>query len=182
MGFLITLEMLTEIFTAQQKTKNLETTPLPEFEMMDGILVQDWAEKVRRAGLITVKHGDAGQWIRKGYQNENLLFWHKDLGFVFPSNYQNYSGEVPPCFRIGNGLDDFSPNHWEKDVDGNTVYASDSIVKELQELLKSTMDALAINIRGRMHPVVGLRPEDLDEELVWFDACTGDCTCGELRR
>lgn len=166
-----------------------------DFAAMNGPAVLEWAERVRAAGLIRVAHGDAGYWLKRGYQNESLLFWHRDLGFLFPSRIASDAGEVPPCFRVGNGPDDFALDHWAEAVDGSAVFVSDAIVADLREQM---MRALAVGsaaspavgrsarpvvvIRGRSHPVVGLTPAHLDEPYVWFDACTGLCPCGELRR
>jgi hypothetical protein len=154
-----------------------------DFAKMDGPVVLEWAERARAAGLIRVSHGDAGHWLRRGYQNESLLFWHRELGFLFPSRIASDAGEVPPCFRVGNGPDDFAPDHWAEAVDGSAVFVSDTIVADLREQLRRAPAARpAVVIRGRSHPVVGLTPAHLDEPYVWFDACTGLCPCGELRR
>ena len=162
-----------------------------DFAAMDGPAVLEWAERVRAAGLIRVAHGDAGYWLKRGYQNESLLFWHRDLGFLFPSRIASDAGEVPPCFRVGNGPDDFAPDHWAEAVDGSAVFVSDAIVADLREQMGRAPAAGSatgraarpvVVIRGRSHPVVGLTPAHLDEPHVWFDACTGLCPCGELRR
>ena len=156
-----------------------------DFATMDGPTVLEWAERVRAAGLIRVAHGDAGHWLRRGYQNESLLFWHRELGFLFPSRIASDAGEVPPCFRVGNGPDEFAPDHWAEAVDGAAVFVSDAIADELRAAQRATSAAPfrpTIMIRGRAHPVVGLKPEHLAEQFLWFDACTGECTCGELRR
>ena len=162
-----------------------------DFASMDGPAVLEWAERVRVAGLIRPAHGDAGHWLRRGYQNESLHFWHRELGFLFPSRIASDAGGVPPCFRVGNGPEDFAPDHWAEAVDGSAVFVSDAIVADLREQMRR---ALAVGsavgrsarpvvvIRGRSHPVVGLTPAHLDEPYVWFDACTGLCPCGELRR
>ena len=154
-----------------------------DFAAMDGPAVLEWAERVRAAGLIRVAHGDAGYWLKRGYQNESLLFWHRELGFLFPSRIASDAGEAPPCFRVGNGPDDFAPDHWAEAVDGSAVFVSDAIIADLREQMGRTPSARpVVVIRGRSHPVVGLTPAHLDEPHVWFDACTGLCPCGELRR
>ena len=135
------------------------------------------------ARALALAHGDAGYWLKRGYQNESLLFWHRDLGFLFPSRIASDAGEVPPCFRVGNGPDDFAPDHWAEAVDGSAVFVSDAIIADLREQMGRTPSARpVVVIRGRSHPVVGLTPAHLDEPHVWFDACTGLCPCGELRR
>jgi hypothetical protein len=196
--FTITAVALQQVAGATQQvagaTQQVAGAAQPDFATMDGATVLEWAERVRAAGLIRVAHGDAGHWLRRGYQNESLLFWHRELGFLFPSRIASNAGEVPPCFRVGNGPDDFAPDHWAEAVDGAAVFVSDAIVEELRAALQANLQAAqpadlpaapfrpSIKIRGRVHPVVGLKPEHLAEQFLWFDACTGECTCGELRR
>jgi hypothetical protein len=164
-----------------------------DFESLGGDAMRLWAARAHAAGLIRPAHGDAGFWLRRGLRNERLLFWHRDAGFLLPTAADidtDYAGGVPPAFRVG---DEFAPDHWASHVDSAAVFISDELAADLRAQLAARpaerrtqpavrSDNIVLHIRGRAHKVVGITPAQAAEPAVWFDACTGLCPCGELRR
>jgi hypothetical protein len=106
------------------------------FSGIYGDEIKKYANLVVKSGLLKVSHGDAIYWLHQGYRNDNLLFWHKDKGIVFPYYDIDDYGSVPPCFKVGDS-DGFYPEHWLDSVDHNgIIFLADEIVENIKKNLK----------------------------------------------
>lgn len=122
--------------------KILAEQKMPDWHDMeeDGALQKKWMKKVIDAGLFKPKHGDGFHWLGQGYRNQDLWFWDKNKGIISPcTEYDDY-GSVPKHFLVGNGEDQFEPDHWKDIVDHNMiVFLAPELMKEIKDTAKSVM-------------------------------------------
>ena len=122
--------------------KILAEQKMPDWHDMeeDDTLQKKWMMKVINAGLFKPKHGDGFHWLGQGYRNQDLWFWDKEKGIISPcTEYDDY-GSVPKHFLVGNGEDQFEPDHWKDIVDHNMiVFLAPELMKEIKDTVKSVM-------------------------------------------
>jgi hypothetical protein len=109
----------------------------PNWHDMENKEQKKWMMKVINAGLFKPNHGDGFHWLGDGYRNEGLWFWDKEKGIIPPcTEYDDY-GSVPPHFLVGNGEDQFKPDHWTNIVDHNSiVFLAPELVDEIKSSAK----------------------------------------------
>jgi hypothetical protein len=101
---------------------------------------KNWMMKVIKAGLFKPKHGDGFHWLGDGYRNQGLWFWDKEKGIIPPYTEIDDYGSVPPHFLVGNGEDQFKPDHWKNIVDHNSyVFLAPELMNEIKDTAKSVM-------------------------------------------
>jgi hypothetical protein len=78
-----------------------------------------------------------------GYRNEKLMFWSVKKGLIYPDFKSNDYGTVPSEFRVGNGVEEFSPWHWLNTMEhyDGTLWLSDSFHEEILSSLKEVASA-----------------------------------------
>lgn len=158
---ILTIDMLKKAFWAE-----IESAPdyddekqyiVPDFEdeNMKGKELRKYATLAVKHGILDVEHGDAFQWLHEdGYRNENLRFYDKDKGVVYPwSDGPDDYGTVPYQFKVG----DFPPNKWSDDVDHNNfVFLRKDLVEQLKTTLKEVTPDVwktTLEIMGVTYPV-----------------------------
>lgn len=115
------------------------------------------AERTIELGLFRPRHGDGFHWIGQGYRNENLMFWHREKGILFPYEDIDDYGSVPPDFRVGNGKGTLSPTHWKTSVDHNSIiFLSDDLMKTIGESATPTKGGFTalVEIRKKSYRVL----------------------------
>ena len=158
---ILTIDMLKKAFWAE-----IESAPdyddekqyiVPDFddENMKEKELRKYATLAVKHGILDVEHGDAFQWLHEdGYRNENLRFYDKDKGVVYPwSDGPDDYGTVPYQFKVG----DFPPNKWSDDVDHNNfVFLRKDLVEQLKITLKEVTPDVwktTLEIMGVTYPV-----------------------------
>jgi len=157
----LTIDMLKKAFWAE-----IESAPdyddekqyiVPDFEdeNMKGKELRKYATLAVKHGILDVEHGDAFQWLHEdGYRNENLRFYDKDKGVVYPwSDGPDDYGTVPYQFKVG----DFPPDKWSDYVDHNNyVFLREDLVEQLKATLKKVTPDVwktTLEIMGVTYPV-----------------------------
>lgn len=136
----------------------------PNWMEIRGDEAMTWSNRVVEYGIVKVNHGDAVHWLGKGYRNEGLLFWDStESTFVWPHTEIDDYGSVPPNFKVGNGANEFSPNHWIDTVDHNSyVFVSSSLREEIEKNLaehvilrkNGRIRETFVKIRGQQYKVI----------------------------
>ena len=153
----LTIDMLKKAFWTE-----IESEPdyddekqyiVPDFEDEEADLLK-YATLAVKHGILKVEHGDPFIWLGDGYRNQNLRFYDKDKGVVYPwSDGPDDYGTVPYQFKVG----DFPPDKWSDYVDHNNYVF---LRKDLVEQLKSTLKVVkpdvwktTLEIMGVIYPV-----------------------------
>ena len=89
---------------------------------------------------MNLKEGDAVQIGGRGYRNENLMFWSKTKGLVYPDYDMNDYGTVPSDFQVGEG--EFAPWHWTSlEYYDGIIWLSDTLREQILSSLKEVPSA-----------------------------------------
>jgi len=129
-----------DIMYADRKTIQETPKTVPTWNELGDVDQKKWIMKLIDAGLFKPRHGQGFHWLGQGYRNQDLWFWDKEKGIIPPcTDYDDYGG-VPDHFLVGNGVDQFAPNHWENVVDHNSyVFLAPELLKEIQNTAKSVV-------------------------------------------
>jgi len=92
---------------------------------------------------LNMDDGDAVQIGGEGYRNENLMFWSKTKGLVYPDYNTNDYGTVPADFRVGNGEGEFPPWHWKDTIESydGIIWPSNTLRDQILSSLKEVPSA-----------------------------------------
>lgn len=157
----LTIDMLKKAFWAEIESapdyddEKQYTVPDFEDEEMKAKELRKYATLAVKHGILKVEHGDAFQWLHEdGYRNENLRFYDKDKGVVYPwSDGPDDYGTVPYQFKVG----DFPPDKWSNYVDHNDyVFLREDLVEQLKTTLKGVKRDVwetTLTILGVTYPV-----------------------------
>jgi hypothetical protein len=112
---------------------------------------EDRRESIKRIidkGFIKPQHGDGLIWKDDGYRNENLMFWNAETQeVIYPYTEIDDYGSVPPCFKVGNEVNEFSPTYWIDIVDHNSiVFLSETLEEELIKKLTTVEEKISTQI------------------------------------
>ena len=153
----LTIDMLKRAFWA-----SIESAPdyddekqyiVPDFEDEEKDY-RKYANLAVKHGILKVEHGDAFIWLGEGYRNQNLRFYDKDKGVIYPwSDGPDDYGTVPYQFKVG----DFPPDKWSEYVDHNNyVFLREDLVEQLKATLKEVTPDVwetTLEILGVTYPV-----------------------------
>ena len=153
----LTIDMLKRAFWA-----SIESAPdyddekqyiVPDFEDEEKDY-RKYANLAVKHGILKVEHGDPFIWLGEGYRNQNLRFYDKDKGVIYPwSDGPDDYGTVPYQFKVG----DFPPDKWSNMVDHNDyVFLREDLVEQLKATLKEVKPDIwetTIEILGVTYPV-----------------------------
>jgi hypothetical protein len=103
---------------------------------------------------LNVENGDVVQLGGQEYRNENLRFWSTARGLLYP-DYESGTdyGTVPSEFRVGHGVDEFPPWHWQDVIayyDG-FIWLSDSFREEVYASLANVEGSAGFEARLMIH-------------------------------
>ena len=148
----ITLAMLTKMAAHFKKLKINEYDNTKTEQDWLNLSGQDRLKAVRRIielGYAKPYHGDAFHWIGQGYRNENLFFYHAEKGVIYPYTEIDDYGSVPPDFRVGNGPNEFLPDHWLNIVDhNNLIFLSDELVEQVKAAISNPVSLPFVKEKG----------------------------------
>ena len=153
----LTIDMLKKAFWA-----SIESAPdyddekqyiVPDFEDEEKDY-RKYANLAVKHGILKVEHGDPFIWLGEGYRNQNLRFYDKNKGVIYPwSDGPDDYGTVPYQFKVG----DFPPDKWSDYVDHNNyVFLREDLVEELKATLKEVNPDVwktTLKIMGITYPV-----------------------------
>jgi hypothetical protein len=153
----LTIDMLKKAFWT-----SIESAPdyddekqyvVPDFEDEEKDY-RKYANLAVKHGILKVEHGDPFIWIGEGYRNQNLRFYDKDKGVIYPwSDGPDDYGTVPYQFKVG----DFPPDKWSNYVDHNDyVFLREDLVEQLKRTLKQVKPDVwetNLEILGVTYPV-----------------------------
>jgi len=113
-----------------------------------------YANLAVKHGILKVEHGDPFIWLGEGYRNQNLRFYDKNKGVIYPwSDGPDDYGTVPYQFKVG----DFPPDKWSDYVDHNNyVFLREDLVEQLKATLKMVEPDVwktTLEIMGVTYPV-----------------------------
>ena len=177
----LTIDMLKRAFWA-----SVESAPdyddekqyiMPDFkddcaEGEDEKILLKYANLAIKHGIFKVAHGDAFIWLHEGYRNQNLRFYDKDQGVIYPwSDGPDDYGTVPYQFKVG----DFPPDKWSNMVDHNDyVFLREDLVEQLKATLKEVKPDIwetTLEILGVTYPVTLTieRSGETKDEVILLD-------------
>jgi len=153
----LTIDMLKQAFWA-----SIESAPdyddekqyiVPDFEDEEKDY-RKYANLAVKHGILKVEHGDPFIWLGEGYRNQNLRFYDKNKGVIYPwSDGPDDYGTVPYQFKVG----DFPPDKWTDYVDHNNyVFLREDLVEQLKATLKEVNPDVwktTLEIMGVTYPV-----------------------------
>ena len=153
----LTIDMLKKAFWTE-----IESEPdyddekqyiVPDFEDEEADLLK-YATLAVKHGILKVEHGDPFIWLGDGYRNQNLRFYDKKKGVIYPwSDGPDDYGTVPYQFKVG----DFPPDKWSDYVDHNNyVFLRKDLVEQLKSTLKEVKPDVwktTLEILGVTYPV-----------------------------
>jgi len=153
----LTIDMLKKAFWTE-----IESAPdyndekqymVPDFEDEEADLLK-YATLAVKHGILKVEHGDPFVWLYDGYRNQNIRFYDKKKGVVYPwSDGPDDYGTVPYQFKVG----DFPPDKWSDYVDHNNyVFLREDLVEQLKATLKKVTPDVwktTLEILGVIYPV-----------------------------
>ena len=154
---ILTVEMLKKAFWVEIESAadydDEKQYMVPDFEDEEADLLK-YATLAVKHGILKVEHGDAFVWFYDGYRNENLCFYDKDKGVIYPwSDGPDDYGTVPYQFKVG----DFPPDKWSDYVDHNNyVFLRKDLVEQLKSTLKEVKPDVwktTLEILGVTYPV-----------------------------
>jgi len=154
----LTTDMLKRAFWA-----NIESAPdyddekqyiVPDFDDEEKDY-RKYANLAVKHGILKVEHGDPFIWLGEGYRNQNLRFYDKNKGVIYPwSDGPDDYGTVPYQFKVG----DFPPDKWSDYVDHNNyVFLREDLVEQLKTTLKMVEPDVwktTLEIMGVTYPVM----------------------------
>jgi hypothetical protein len=103
----------------------------------------DFFNRYIRKYIPDIRHGDTVQIGGQMYRNENLQFWHKTKGLIFPDFESGTDyGTVPSDFRVGNDIDEFAPRHWVDVIEyyDGLIWLSDDLISEVHTTLTCSIN------------------------------------------